>query len=287
MQAQPQKTAIITGANTGIGRVTALALAQAGMHVVLAGRSQERTQPVLSEIESKGGAASFLALDLGDLESVRACAASFVATGRPLHTLVNNAGLAGQRGLSKQGFELAFGTNHLGHFLFTQLLLPTMRKSAQPTQEPKPRIVNVSSASHYKAKGIDFGVLQQATRSTTGLPEYEVSKLANVLFAKELARGRAGAGITSVSLHPGVVASDVWRGVPWPVRGLIKLFMISNEEGARTSIHCALSPAVEDGAYYDKEKVKKPSRHALDEALARDLWSRSEAWVAAYAEPLS
>jgi NAD(P)-dependent dehydrogenase (short-subunit alcohol dehydrogenase family) len=196
---QAQKTALVTGANTGIGRVTALALAQAGNHVVLAGRSKERTQPVLSEIESRGGAASFLALDLGDLDSVRACAAAFVATGRPLHLLVNNAGLAGQHGLTKQGFELAFGTNHLGHFLLTQLLLPTMRESTQPTQDHKPRIVNVSSESHYRAKGIDFGVLQQHTKSTTGLPEYEVSKLANVLFAKELCRGRAGAGITSVS----------------------------------------------------------------------------------------
>jgi retinol dehydrogenase 12 len=280
MQAQERRTALITGANTGIGRVTALALAEAGIHVVLACRSLERTQPVLTEIESKGGAASFLSLDLGDLESVRACAIAFVATGRPLHILVNNAGLAGQRGLTKQGFELAFGTNHLGHFLLTQLLLPTIQKSTPA------RIVNVSSHSHYKAKGIDFGALQQLTRSTTGLPEYEVSKLANVLFAKELARGRAGAGITSVSLHPGVVASDVWRGVPWPVRGLIKLFMISNEEGARTSIHCVLAPALEDGAYYDKEKPKKPSRHSRDEALALELWQRSEVWVSAYGEPL-
>jgi retinol dehydrogenase-12 len=275
------RTALITGANTGIGRITALALAKAGMHVVLAGRSQERTANVQAEIQSAGGASSFIALDLGDLESVRACAQTFVNTGRPLHLLVNNAGLAGQRGMTKQGFELAFGTNHLGHFLLTRLLLPALQSSAPS------RIVNVSSASHYKAKGIDFSALQRATRSPTGLPEYEVSKLANVLFTKELSRGRAGAGITSVALHPGVVASDVWRGVPWPLRGLIKLFMLSNEEGAQTSIHCALSEALEDGGYYDKQRPRKPSARALDAALATQLWKHSEAWVSAYAEPLS
>jgi len=265
------KTIIVTGANTGIGRVTAEELARRGAHVVLAGRSLERTQAALDAIKAAGGSAEFLELNLGDLASVRKAAETYLASGKPLHVLINNAGLAGSRGVTKDGFELAFGTNHVGHYLFTRLLLPLLEK------QEGARIVNVSSKSHYRAKGIDFDAVRSETRAVTGLPEYEVSKLANVLFAKELARRYPK--ILSTSLHPGVVASDAWRKVPWGFRQLMKLFMITNEEGAKTTLHCATADELENGAYYDKCAARKPSRVAHDDALARTLWDKSAEWV--------
>lgn len=269
------RTFFVTGANTGIGVVTATALAGRGGKVFLACRSAEKTRPVVEALRAAGGDAEFLTLDLANLASVRRCAADFLARGEPLHVLLNNAGLAGTRGLTKDGFELAFGTNHLGPFLLTTLLLPLLRASAPA------RIVNVSSKAHYNAKGIDFEVLRRSTASVTGVPEYEVSKLCNVLFAKELARGRAGEGVRSYALHPGVIASDVWRRVPWPFRSVMKMFMISTEEGARTSLYCATSPEVadHDGRYYDTSNEKAPNPLSDDAALARLLWEKSEAFV--------
>lgn len=268
---------VITGANTGIGRATAESLGRRGCTVVLAGRSAERTQPVLEAIRSAGGEAQFVELDLGELASVRAGAARIRDLGRPIDILINNAGLAGQRGLTKDGFELTFGTNHLGHFLLTVLLAEKLKSAAAA------RIVNVASKSHYAAKGIDFAALQKPTRSVTGLPEYEVSKLANLLFTSELARRLGPSGVHSYALHPGVVASDIWRRIPWGLRSLAKLLMISNEEGAKTSLYCATSPEVadHDGRYYDKCREKKPSRLARDAELAKQLWEKSAQWVGA------
>lgn len=279
MTAAPSTSiALVTGANTGIGRVTAVTLANTFDHVVLACRSEDKAQPVLDEIKNNGKSASFLALDLGDLASVKRAADTFLARGEPLQLLVNNAGLAGQQGLTKDGFELAFGTNHLGHYLFTRLLLPRLRAAAPA------RIVNVSSKAHYEATGIDWDALRKPTASVTGLPEYRVSKLANVLFTAELARGEAGPGVHSYSLHPGVVASDVWRRVPWPIRWFMKRGMLTNEEGAQTSLYCATSSEVfeHDGRYYDKSREKEPSALSKDPALARELWDKSEAWVKAF-----
>jgi dehydrogenase/reductase SDR family protein 13 len=271
------RTMIVTGANTGLGRVTAESLCGRGARVYLAGRSEEKTRPVLEGIRAKGGDAKFLALDLADLGSVRSAAEAFLATGEKLHVLVNNAGLAGAHGLTKQGFEVTFGTNHLGPFLFTTLLLPRLREAAPA------RIVNVASAGHYRAPGIDWEAQRRPTATTTGFPEYCVSKLANVLFTRELARGKAGPGVHSYSLHPGGVATDVWREVPWGIRHVMKLFMLTDEQGARTQLWCATSPdvAAQDGLYYDRCKVKQPSALAEDAALARTLWEKSEAWVAA------
>lgn len=271
------KVMLVTGANTGIGRVTAEVLASRGARVILACRSEEKTRPVLAAITEAGGDASFVQLDLADLDSVRAAAAKVLAEEAPLHVLINNAGLAGLRGQTKQGFELLFGTNHLGHFLLTELLLPRLRKSAPA------RIVNVSSGSHYKAKGIDFDALKQKTATISTMPEYEVSKLANVLFTKELARGRAGKEVHSYALHPGMVASDAWREIPWPVRSIMKMFMLTNEEGAETTLHCATSEEAwqEDGLFYDKKKPRKPNPLAEDEALAKALWEKSVEWTRA------
>jgi len=269
------RTALVTGANTGIGRVTAVELARQGARVFLACRSPERAQAVLEEIRSHGGKAELLPLELGDFASVRQCAQSFLARSLPLHLLINNAGLAGARGRTRDGFELAFGVNHLGHFLLTQLLLDRIRASAPA------RIVTVASKAHYRARGIDWDAVREPTRNRTGLPEYQTSKLANVLFSAELGRRLAGTGVNTYSLHPGVVATEVWRSVPWPLGWLLKFALIPPEEGAKTTLHCATSPSVgaETGLYYDQCRAKWPSRVAQDEALARTLWERSEEWV--------
>jgi NAD(P)-dependent dehydrogenase (short-subunit alcohol dehydrogenase family) len=271
------RVALITGANTGIGRVTARELARRGAHVLIACRTSARAQPVIDEIRGIAGAGAVecLPLDLGDLDSVRQCAQAFLARDLPLHLLINNAGLAGAHGLTRSGFELAFGTNHLGHFLLTQLLLERVQASAPA------RIVTVASRAHTRVDGIAWDTLRQPTRSKTGLPEYGVSKLANVLFSAELGRRLAGSGVTTYALHPGVVASDVWRSVPWPLRSLIKLWMITPEQGAATTLYCATAAAAagETGLYYDKCRVKETSPQGRDAALAAELWRRSEEWV--------
>jgi NAD(P)-dependent dehydrogenase (short-subunit alcohol dehydrogenase family) len=251
-------------------------LAGRGARVFVASRSEQKTRPVIDEIVAQTGnsAVEFLCLDLGDLTSVRMCASEFLRTGAPLHVLINNAGLAGQRGMTESGFELAFGTNYVGPFLLTGLLLGRLRESAPS------RIVNVSSIGHYRASGIDYEAVRQPTKSFTGLPEYSVSKLGNVLHAQELARRLEGAGVTTYSLHPGAIASDVWRRVPWPVRPLIKRRMRSPADGATTSLYCATSPdvAAESGHYYDNCRRQEPGAAATPR-LAAELWDRSIAWV--------
>lgn len=271
------KTCVVTGANTGIGKITAAALASRGAWVVLACRSQAKTEAAMQEIREDHPEAKleFLELDLASLESVRAAAAKLLERHERIDILVNNAGLAGTRGTTQDGFELTFGVNHVGHYLFTRLLLERIKSSAPA------RIVNVSSKSHYDTKTWDLSGVRGKTQSVTGLPEYSLSKLSNVLFSKALTRRLEGTGVTTYSLHPGVVASDVWRSVPWPVRSLMKLFMISNEEGAQTTLHCALSKQAggESGLYYDKQQARKPSKLALDPQLAEELWIKSAEWV--------
>jgi NAD(P)-dependent dehydrogenase (short-subunit alcohol dehydrogenase family) len=271
------RVALVTGANTGIGLVTARELARQGAQVFIACRSAPRAEQALQSIRqaASGAQVEAMELDLGNFDSVHRCADAFLSRKLPLHLLVNNAGVAGARGATRSGFELAFGINHMGHFLLTQRLLDALRHSAPA------RIVTVASRAHYRARGIDWDAVRRPTASTTGLPEYGVSKLANVLFTAELARQLAGSGVNAYALHPGVVASDIWRSVPWPLRGLLKLAMISTEEGARTSLYCATSAEVagDSGKYYDRCKPKAPSAVAQDARLAAELWSRSEAWV--------
>lgn len=271
------KNFIVTGATSGIGKITAKELARRGARVILANRSKAKTAPVIAEILAEtGNQPELVEIDLGDLESVRRAADQILAMNIPIHGLVNNAGLGGQRGLTKDGFELAFGTNHLGHYLFTRLLLERIKET------PGARIVNVSSGSHYQAKGIDWGVLREKTRTVTGLREYEVSKLANVLFTKELAKHLEGTGVTTYAVHPGQIATDAWRRIPQPARCVMKWFMDSPENGARSSVRAATDPALahETGRYYDKDgSEKRPSRLAFDAELASQLWRRSAEWT--------
>jgi retinol dehydrogenase 12 len=272
------RTFLVTGGNTGIGRATAAALADRGGRVYLACRSQEKGRRAAAEITAATGndGVLFLPLDLADLASVRRCAQEFLTRDEPLHVLINNAGLGGRRGLTADGFELAFGVNHVGHFALTLALLDRLAASAPA------RVVTVASDAHYQAKGIDFDAVRRPTASLTGVPEYAVSKLANVLFSAELARRVREQGITTYSLHPGVVASDIWRRVPWPIRPLIKLRMLSTEQGAQTSLYCATSGAVAEatGRYYDSSHEHQPSQ-AVTPELARALWEHTQAWVGA------
>jgi retinol dehydrogenase-12 len=165
--------------------------------------------------------------------------------------------------------------NHLGHFALTQLLLPRLAESG-----PGARVVTVSSAAHYGATGIDFAAVRRPTATFAGTREYSVSKLCNVLFSQDLARREAGSGVRSYALHPGVVASDIWRRVPRLVRPLVTRRMLTVEQGALTSLYCATSPAVADqsGLFYDRSAVREASPAATPELAAR-LWERSAEWT--------
>jgi NAD(P)-dependent dehydrogenase (short-subunit alcohol dehydrogenase family) len=277
-----QPVALITGANAGIGQVTAIELAKKGIHVVMATRSEQSTQPLLKQIRQmtrSPESARWLPLDLADLDSVRACAQSFLALNLPLRYLINNAGVAGARGLTKQGFEWAFGVNHLGHFLLTRLLLDRLK------QTPEARVVTVASRAHLLAlRGISWDTLQRTTQSLTTAKEYGVSKLANILFSAELGRQLLGSGVSSYSVHPGVVSTSLWRHVPKFLLPVLNMRpMLTAEQGARTTLHCVLdAPQTETGLYYADSRVQTPSKIAQDPELARRLWEHSMQWTAVY-----
>ncbi len=259
--------ALVTGANSGIGRATAIGLARGGAHVIAAGRSAERTQPVLDEIAGFGGSAEFLELDLASMTSVRTAAQSFLDTGRNLDLLVNNAGIGvNRRGLTEDGFEVHFGINHLGHFLLTRELFPNLG--------PESRVVALTSALHFRADGVDFARVRRPT-AFTGLAEYATSKLANVLFTRELARRRPEN--RAYAVHPGLVRT---RLIPGPIRALSASSMVSPEQGADTVLWCATSKdvAAESGHYYQQRTRLPPSARAQDNDLASELWERSDEW---------
>ncbi len=269
------RTFFVTGANSGIGRALVGALAARGGNVVLASRSEQRTRPVLDEVRSRypGVDAQFVRIDVSDLLSVRETADGFLATGRPVDVLVNNAGIAGTSALSPQGFDLTYATNHIGPFLLTNLLLPRITASSQG------RVVNVSSVAQFQVKRMDWSVLQRRTGpKRSGFSDYALTKLMNVLHAKELARRLTGTRVTTYSLHPGAVASNIWRAVPQPFQWLMKRFMLSIEEGAKTPLYCATAPelAGTTGRFYDKCREVSPNPLAEDEALAKELWTRTE-----------
>jgi NAD(P)-dependent dehydrogenase (short-subunit alcohol dehydrogenase family) len=269
-----KRVALITGANTGIGRTTALALADRGYQVMLAGRSLERTKPVMDDIRRLGKAEpQFFELRLDDLDSVRACADAVLATNLPIHLLINNAGLALQRGQTRQGYELAFGVNHLGHFLLTQLLLERVISSAPA------RIINVASRAHRMTNNIPWEYLREPTRSLTGTKEYAVSKACNILFTKELARRLAGTDVSCFSLHPGVVATDIWRATPFLMKPFFKFLpMLTPEDGAKTTLFCIESAEPsQSGQYFANCQVARTTPLASDVAIAEYLWNFSEA----------
>jgi retinol dehydrogenase 12 len=276
-------TILITGANTGIGAAAALQLARPGTHLVLACRSEEKTAPVLAQIREAGAEASFLHVDLADLAATSAAAEGFAARAKRLDLLINNAGLGGQKGLTKDGFELAFGVNHLGHFALTLPLLPLLERAGG-------RVVNVSSGNHYKATSVPWRRLREPTASVSGLPEYGVSKLCNVLFTADLRRRTRR--ITAVSMNPGRIASDIWRQVPSPLRYPLRVLlrMESVEVGGERLAHASrvnLSSA-DAPLYIHKLAARAPNPLAHSEELARELWRYSlDALTAAIEEGAS
>ena len=274
-----QRTFLVTGANSGIGRALVEALAARGARLVLASRSEERTMPVLQALRARHPAidASFLQVDVSDLSSVRSAAQAFLATRHPLDVLVNNAGIAGTEAITRDGFDVTYATNHIGPFLLTNLLLPRLRESDEG------RIINVASMAHMRVKQIDWSVLARRTTAIrSGFAAYSVTKLMNILHAKQLSHRLVGTSVTTSSLHPGAVASNIWRALPRPVQWLLKRFMLSNEAGAETPLYCATSPDLRNvsGRYYDRCREVAPSPLAEDEALARELWDRTEPLVA-------
>ena len=226
--------------------------------------------PVVTEIRSAGGSAEFIELDLASLSSSLRAARAFVESGRRLDVLVNNAGVGGARGVSENGFEINFAVNHLGHFMLTLGL--------EPALADRTRIVQVTSAAHFNADGIDFGRVRGKTRSLLGWKEYATSKLANVLFVRELARRRPR--LRAYSVHPGMTDTNIF---PSLVKPFLRGRLFTPEQGAETVIWCASSAEVseESGLYYRRKESRPPSEVAQDDALAGELWERSEHWCRA------
>jgi NAD(P)-dependent dehydrogenase (short-subunit alcohol dehydrogenase family) len=278
------KVVAITGANAGIGRETAVALARMGATVVMTSRDAGRGAEALADVtvRSESAKVELMALDLADLSSVRTFATELLDRHDRLDVLVNNAGLVmARRTATIDGFETTFGVNHLGHFYLTSLLLDRLRASAPA------RIVVVSSQAHRMVRrGLDFDDLQGLHRYRS-FDAYSRSKLANLYFTRELARHLAGTGVTVNAVHPGYVASRFGRDGDMGFEAVLtlgaRLFALTPEEGARTSVYLASSPEVEGvtGGYYKKCRPISMSKTAQDDVAARRLWDASDALIAA------
>jgi NAD(P)-dependent dehydrogenase (short-subunit alcohol dehydrogenase family) len=275
------KTALVTGATNGIGRASARALARMGARLWLVARDAGRAEDTRAEIESESPRAEVRVLlaDLGSQADVRRAAAEFLAAGEPLHVLLNNAGVVQlQRSETRDGIETTFAVNHLAYFLLTMLLLERIRDSAPA------RIVNVASDAHRMGGPLDFDDLGAAQRySAAGV--YGRSKLANVLFTRELARRLAGSGVTVNALHPGMVRTGLGQNNHAPVlkflANLFRPLFRSPEKGAETSIWACSAPELEGvtGRYFRDRREVAPHTNALDDAAARRLWEASEKLV--------
>ncbi|KAE8605160.1 hypothetical protein XENTR_v10014996 [Xenopus tropicalis] len=277
------KTVIITGANCGIGKATAAELVKQEARVILACRDQGRAEEAAAELRREAGERGEIVikqLDLGSLQSVRRFCQEVLKEEPRLDVLINNAGVF-QCPYTKteDGFEMQFGVNHLGHFLLTHHLLGLLKSSAPS------RIVVVSSKL-YKYGEINFDDLN-SEKSYSRSFGYSRSKLANILFTRELASRLEGTGVTVNALHPGIVRTNLGRHINIPI--LIKplfnvvswAFFKSPEEGAQTSIYLASSPEVEgvSGSYFGNSKEEELLPKAMDDLVARKLWDISEVMV--------
>lgn len=269
------RTCMITGATSGIGRETAMALARMGATLVLVCRDARRGEETAAEIAARTGnrKASVMLADLASQGAIRKLAADYLASGRPLHVLINNAGLVElKRTLTVDGLEETFAVNHLAYFLLANLLLERLRQSAPA------RIVNVASDAHRFGR-LDLDDLQSA-KSYRAMRVYGGSKLANILFTVELARRIEGTGVTANCLHPGAVATRLGHNNGTFARVVTRLlapFFRSSESGAATSVYLASSPAVEgvSGKYFVDCRERRPSAAARDRATAERLWRLS------------
>ena len=278
------KVVVITGSNIGIGKETAVGIAATGATTVLACRNPEKAAAAQAEVQERAtnDDVHVVLIDLADLESVRRAADEIQRRWDRLDVLINNAGgIWSERQTTKQGFEQTFGVNHLGHFLLTNLLLDRLKASAPS------RIVNLSSIGHHMAyRGMRFEDLQSEKRYST-MEVYGRSKLANILFTRELARRLDGSGVTANAVHPGPVRSGF--GMDGDMTGLVgfgnrlvRPFEISATAGARTSIYVATADelAGKSGGYYARRKPGHMSHMARRDDQARQLWDESEKLVA-------
>jgi retinol dehydrogenase-12 len=276
------QVAVITGGNSGIGKETAVDLAAMGAHVIIAARNPAKAAAAVNEIKHRvaGANVEHMALDLASFASVRAFADAFTARFDRCDVLANNAGATlRSRIVTEDGHESQFQVNHLSHFLLTALL------HEQLVAAPAARVINVSSTGHTFAKsGLDFDDLDWERRKYRGFLVYCATKLANVLFTRELARRLDGTNVTANAVHPGYVGSNFGReGDMGPLIGLAMIagrpFAISSARGARTSVYLASSPDVAGitGQYFYKCRVVSPSNAALDDAAAARLWDVSAA----------
>lgn len=270
------KVCVITGATAGIGRETALGLAELGATVVIVARDPQKAARTVDEISraTGNGNVESVRADFASLNSVRAAAADIRTRYDAIQVLVNNAGVANKyRTLSEDGYELTFAVNHLAPFLLTRELLPLLLAGAPS------RIVNVSSGA--EAYGpIDFDDLQ-SEKGYRGFAVYGKTKLMNVLFTYELASRLSGTGVTANCLHPGTVATDMLRQLPRWLYALISPFLSTPEQGAETPVFLASSPSVDgvSGGYYEKRKAKRSSRRSYDASARQRLWAISEALI--------
>jgi NAD(P)-dependent dehydrogenase (short-subunit alcohol dehydrogenase family) len=270
------KNIIITGATSGIGMEAALSLARRGPCLILPSRNPEKGMYIKNRIIQKTGNSNIHVMncDLASFDSVRDFADRFRKRFGCLHILINNAGIweLGKRE-SDDGIELNFAVNHLGPFLLTCLLLDELRRGAPS------RVINVSSRYHRWWK-FDFND-PESRKFYFSIKSYGRSKLANILFTRHLAEMLREDGITVNSLHPGLVATDIFRGLPALFRTVARLFMLSPRRGARTIIYLATSPDVSDvtGEYFYREKICQPSRAARDREAAKKLWEISRKYA--------
>lgn len=267
------KRILITGGNSGIGKVAACELARMGAEIIIAGRASEKTERALKDIRDKSGSdrVTAMTLDLASLQSVRNFTDEFKSKYDSLHVLVNNAGIfPTKKRMTTDGFEMQFGVNHLAHFLLTLRLLDLLKASCPA------RVVTVSSMMHKNAS-IDFDSFTGDAKYNSQ-KAYGQSKLANVLFARELADRLDGSSVTSNSLHPGGVKTDIMRDLPWVLRIIVGWIFVSPEKGAQTTIKLASDESLEEvsGHYYDQERLAKASPLAKDKALRSRLWQTSE-----------
>ena len=278
------KTCLVTGATSGIGEVAALELARKGARVVLVGRSREKAEATAAEIRKESGnpEVEYLLADLSSEAEVRRLAGEVKSRYPRLDVLINNAGaMISPRRESVDGIEMTWALNHMAYFLLTDLLLDTLKASAPS------RVVSVASDAHRMVSGIDFDDVE-GKKSYKAFRNYGQSKLANILFTRELARRLEGSGVTANCLHPGFVATNFSSGKGFTFRlfqVLAKVIAITPEQGARTTVYLASSPEVEGvtGGYFAKEKPSKPTAAARDDEAARRLWTLSEAMVGAVA----
>ncbi len=273
------KICLITGANSGIGKATAIALAHQGAKIVMACRNKDKAELAKNEIVGKSGneEVEIMLVNFASQKSVREFATEFKSKHSKLDILVNNAGLIAQsREVTEDGIEISFAVNHLGHFLLTNLLMEELKNAESA------RIINVSSEAH-RLGSIDFNNLN-LENGYSNVKSYANSKLANILFTLELSKRLETDGITANSLHPGVVDSNFAgnSSIFWQaLMTMAKPFMVSIEKGAETSVYLASSPEAENmnGKYFVRKKEKEPSKAAKNEAVAKKLWEVSEKLV--------